>query len=152
MKMAKIEDRQKAECVLWYQESNSALVACRKFRNKYGKSNVPSKSSVRRWHAMFKDSGHVSSIEKHERRKPYQENEVLKTLEKLFKSKPITSVRTAAQHVPVSKTTVHKILRKHMKKNHTKFNLFKLWIPGTMERERVLPQLFWSGWLMMPDI
>ena len=86
----------------------------RKFRSKYGIKSLPSETSIRRWYNTFKNSGYVLSNEKQQRKKAYQEDEVIDTLAQLYKDNPMTSIRNAAQHVPVGKTTVNKIVKKYL--------------------------------------
>ena len=110
---ANFSPQEKATCALWMAELGSPDKARRKFYRENGRKRAPHRSSVKRWYEQLKNTGFVVSQTK--RGKKPTDQETVETVSKLFKDLPQISVRQAAQHLPLSKTTIHKLVRKEIK-------------------------------------
>ena len=53
-----VTPQEKAQCVSWFIETKSDVQTQRRYRTKYRK-NLPSRSSIRRWHKKFMETGSV---------------------------------------------------------------------------------------------
>ena len=53
-----VTPQEKAQCVSWFIETKSDVQTQRRYGTKYGK-NPPSRSSIRRWHKKFMETGSV---------------------------------------------------------------------------------------------
>jgi len=51
----------KAQCVLWYHETNSPVTVQRKFRNEYGQP-PPDVESVKAWYSKFVETDSVGDL------------------------------------------------------------------------------------------
>ena len=107
-----IDKKIKAECILWLNETGSPTKVIRKYHSKYGRNaNAPSRSQIRSWFNAFKDTGCVNSTLTGGR-KLRVNNDVVDTLKDLYEGTPTLSLRHAAQHVTVSKSSVQRVLKK----------------------------------------
>lgn len=103
---------EKAQCVLLFAQYQRLEKARRIFYRENGKKTAPSRSSIQRWHDQFKKSGLVKSPNKG--RKPTA-NVTIEAVRKLFETKPKTSLREAERLLPISKSTIQRIVRKQLK-------------------------------------
>ena len=104
-------DKIKSQCVLWMHETGSPTAVRRKFCTKYGRSSVaPTRKVIRIWYEKFIETGQLKGTTKRGR-KPVNDAAV-NALEELFKEQPETSVRQAAQNVPISKSSVQRVIKK----------------------------------------
>ena len=116
-----INDEIKAQCVIWVHETGSPTIVRRKFHTKYGRRSVAlSRRVIRLWYEKFKETGHVQSNTKRGR-KPVNDATV-NALNELFTDHPETSVRQAAQHVPISKSSVQRVVKTVSSCIRTRFN------------------------------
>ena len=56
-----VTPHEKEQCVSWFIETKSDVQTQRRYKNKYGK-NPPSRSSIRRWHKKFMETGSVLDV------------------------------------------------------------------------------------------
>ena len=96
-------DKIKSQCVLWMHETGSPTAVRRKFCTKYGKV-------IRIWYEKCIETGQLKSTTKRGR-KPVKDASV-NALNELFTEQSETSVRQAAQHVPISKSSVQRVFKK----------------------------------------
>ena len=68
-----VTPREKVQCVYWFIETKSDVQTQRRYRTKYGK-NPPSRSSIRRWHKKFMETGSVLDTVRTGRPRIYAEN------------------------------------------------------------------------------
>ena len=104
--------REMAECVLWYDQSNSATAVQRKYRSKYKTKKSPHVKSIKKWHMNFKADG-VMTGRKKSGKKPIQDNTVDQIAE-YFNTNPKSSIRLAS-NLSIPKTTVHRVARNVLK-------------------------------------
>jgi len=111
-----ITDQMKAQCILWMNQYKSAVVVRRKFRTKYPnyRHNIPSRTVIRTWYSRFSETGRIDQGNEHRGRPPVRP-QIVEAIDNIYKENPSTSIRQAAQQVPICKTSVHKVVRKNIK-------------------------------------
>ena len=109
-------DRYATECILWMNQYKSAVVVRRKFRTKYPnyRHNIPSRTVIRTWYSRFSETGRIDQGNEHRGRPPVRP-QIVEAIDNIYKENPSTSIRQAAQQVPICKTSVHKVVRKKIK-------------------------------------
>ena len=115
--MSQVNDQLKAQCVLWMHELKSPTAVIRKLRYVKGmKSGLPSRSTIRFWYKNFQETGNFKGKSKNKKGpKKVVTEETVHTLSNLYKDNPRTPVRVAAREVPISKSTVHRVIRRRLK-------------------------------------
>ena len=103
--------QEKAQCVLWFHETNSAVTVQRHFRRKYGR-NPPDVKSIKNWYDKFKDTGSVGDLKR--TGKPTSSDETVDSVRTAFQRSPRKSTRTASIELGVPKRTVVKILHRRL--------------------------------------
>lgn len=116
--MASVQE--KARCVLWFHESRSVITVQRRFRLEYGR-NPPSNNSIKRWYRQFEQTGSVQH-RKGAGRPPVSEA-IVDQVRELFTRSPGKSTRRASLELELPRSTVLKILHKHLKLHAYKIQL-----------------------------
>ena len=130
---SQFNDKIRAQCVLWMQDTGSPTIVRRKFHKKYGKNSTPpSRRVILIWYKNFKETGHMQSDAKRGR-KPVCDSTV-NAVNELFSNNPNTSVRQAAQSVPVRKSSVHRIVKNNLKLYPYKIQIVQAIKPGDYEK------------------
>ena len=111
---------EKAQCVLWYHETNSPITVQRNFRRLYGGS-PPDVKSIKSWYQKFKETGSVDDLKRTGR--PRTSEETVNAVHTSFQRSPSQSTRRAARELQVPQLTVVDILHKHLQ-----FRAYKLQI------------------------
>ena len=107
-----VTPQEKAQCVSWFIETKSDVQTQRRYGTKYGK-NPPSRSSIRRWHKKFMETGSVLDAVRTGRPRISVEN--IESVRQAFSRSPMKSIRTAARQLELPPTTVHKVLHKKLR-------------------------------------
>ena len=143
-------DKIKSQCVLWMHETGSPTAVRRKFCTKYGRSSVaPSRKVIRIWYEKFIETGQLKSTTKRGR-KPVKDASV-NALNELFTEQPETSVRQAAQHVPISKSSVQRVIKKRLKLFPYKIQLVQALKPGDYEQREQFARTLLTNIEQDPD-
>ena len=95
-------------------------------------STPPSRRVILIWYKNFKETGHMRSDAKRGRKPVY--DATVNAVNELFSYNPNTSVRQAAQSVPVSKSSVHRIVKNYLKLYPYKIQLVQAIKPGDYEK------------------
>ena len=90
-----VTPQEKAQCVSWFIETKSNVQTQQRYRTKNEK-DPPSRSSIRRWHKKFMETGSVLDAVRSGRPRTSAEN--IKHVRQAFSHSPIKSIRTAARH------------------------------------------------------
>jgi transposase len=107
--------QEKAKCVCWFEELQSATKVQRRFRTEFGDDvyrMCPSKRTIRRWHEKFFETGTIL-------RSTMTRGKTVRTTEKenviinAFRKDPHLSLRRAANAFSISKDSVRGILKDH---------------------------------------
>ena len=106
-----VTPQEKAQCVSWFIETKSDVQTQRRCWTKNGK-DPPSRSSIRRWHKKFMETGSVLNAVRSGRPRTSAEN--IERVRQAFSRSPIKSIRTAARELELPPTTVHKVLHKRL--------------------------------------
>ena len=107
-----VTPQEKAECVSRFIETKSDVQTQRRYRTKNGK-DPPSRSSIRRWHKNFMETGSVMDAVRSVR--PRTSAESIERVRQAFSRSPIKSIRTAARELELPPTTVHKVLHERLR-------------------------------------
>ena len=107
-----VTPQEKAQCASWFIEIKSDVLTQRRYKTKYGK-NPPSRSSIRRWHKKFMETGSVLDAVRTGRLRISAEN--IESVRQAFSRSPMKSIRTAARQLELPPTTVHKVLHKRLR-------------------------------------
>nr|CAD7417887.1 unnamed protein product [Timema poppensis] len=67
--MSDFTGAEKANCVMWYEESKSIAQVQTKIRDTI-KKKPPTPATIKKWHSLFKETGSVSSQSKPKPKKP----------------------------------------------------------------------------------
>ena len=135
--------QQKAQCVLWYLESQSPTAVQRKFRNEVGQ-DPPHISSIKRW---FKNFMETRSILDHKRSgRPSIDEETVDAERVAFHRSPRKSIRVASNQLALPQSTVHKVLHKRLRLHA--YKLFKLLSRMIALAEQLLLKKFLSTLMM----
>jgi hypothetical protein len=113
---------EKAEWVLRFHESRSAVTVQRRFRTTFGRE-PPTKISVYKWEKLFDQTGCIFKG-KSPRIRPVAEAQV-DTVCAAFVCSPRKSTKHAARQLNMPHTTMHKNLRKHLKFKSYKYELLQ---------------------------
>ena len=106
---------EKANFVIWYAESKNVRTVRSRFYQMNGRTRKPpSKQSIMRWFNLFKQTAELKKTTK--RGKKPVNDETIAAIKNFFESNPKASVRAAAYKLQTSKSTVQKVIRKHLKK------------------------------------
>ena len=98
-----VTPQEKAQCVSWFIETKSDVQTQRRYRTKYGKDQPP-RSSIRRWHKKFVETGSVLDTVRSGQPRTFVEN--IKSVRHGFSRSPVKFIRTAARELQLSLTTV----------------------------------------------
>ena len=107
-----VTPQEKAQCASWFIETKWDVQTQGRYRTKYGK-NPPSRSSIRRWHKEFMETGSVLDAVRTGRKRISAEN--IKSVRQAFSGSPMKPIRTAARQLELPPTTVHKVLHKRLR-------------------------------------
>jgi len=102
--------KEKAQCVLRYQETKSPVSVQRKFRNEYGR-RPPDVKSLKAWYSKFVGTGSVGDLDRSGR--PSVSDETVDTVREAFHRSPGKSTRRASNELRVPQSTVVHILHKY---------------------------------------
>lgn len=103
--------REKAQCVLWYHETQSLKKVQQKFQTAYHRHPSDIKS-IKMWYAKFKATGSVCDLPETSRPRPSAQT--IQTVRDAFVRSPKKSVRKASRELQIPKTSVHCILHKQL--------------------------------------
>ena len=106
-----VTPQEKAQCVSWFIETKLDVQTQQRYRAKNGK-DPPLRSSIRRWHKKFMETGSVLDAVRSGRPRASAEN--IERVRQVFSRSPIKSIRTAARELDLPLTTVHKVLHKRL--------------------------------------
>ena len=110
--MATFTGAERARCVLWLHETNSATSVQRRFRNEFGK-DPPSRPTIYSWHKTFVETGcsvrHVKSPGR-----PRVSDAVVEQVRESFARSPTKSTRRASRETGIPQKTVWRVLRKRL--------------------------------------
>ena len=104
-----VTPQEKGQCVSWFIETKLDVQTQRRYRTKNGK-DPPSRSSIRRWHKKFMETGSVLDAVRSGRPRTSADN--IERVRQAFSRSPIKSIRIAARELELPPTTVHKVLHK----------------------------------------
>jgi len=104
-----VTDQEKAKCVSWFMETKSLTQVCRNFRTVYNR-HPPSRSNILQWVNKFFNTGSVKKS-KRPGRPPIPQQRV-QELQAALERSPTKSIRVASRELNISKSTVHKVMRK----------------------------------------
>ena len=104
-----VTPQKKAQCESWFIETKSDVQTQQRYRTKNGK-DPPSRSSIRRWHNNFMETGSVLDAVRSGRPRTFPEN--IERVRQAFSRSPIKSIGTAAKELELPPTTVNKVLDK----------------------------------------
>ena len=129
-----VTPQEKAQCAYWFIETKLDVQTHRGYRTKYGK-NPPSRSSIRRWHKKFMETGPVLDAVRTGRPRIYTEN--IESVRQAF-SRSMKSIRTAARELKLPSTTVRKVLHKRLRLHAYKVQMFRDFNQMTSRNEKSL--------------
>ena len=98
--------QEKAQCVSWFIETKLDVQTQRRYRTKNGKDS-PSRSSIRRWHKNFMETGSALDAVRSGRLRTSAEN--IERVRQAFSRSPIKSIRTAPRELATSFTRHHSL-------------------------------------------
>ena len=104
-------NQEKAQCVLWYHETQSPKTVQRQFQTAYHRQ-APDVKSIKMWYAKFKATGSVCDLPRTGR--PGPSAQAIQTVRDAFLRSPKKSVRRASRELQIPKTSVHRILHKQL--------------------------------------
>ena len=116
---------EKAQCVLWYHETNSPITVQRNFRREYGRS-PPDVKSIKSWYKKFKETGSVDDLQRTSR--PRTCEETVNTVYTSFQRSLSQSTRRASRELQVPQRTIVDILHKRLQ-----FRAYKLQIVQALQ-------------------
>lgn len=136
--------REKAQCVEWYIQSKSDIAVQRTFRRRYGR-RPPSRNSIRAWYDKFMLTGSLQHLKGNGR--PKIQNELIENVQQLFLHDPRKSVRCAARELNLSKSSIHRILKKNLNMKAYKLQILQQITPDDKLKRKhfaitVLDRLF----------
>ena len=91
-----VTPQEKAQCVSWFIETKTDVQTQRRYRTKYGKHPL-SRSSIRRWHKKFMETGSVVDAVRTGRPRISAEN--IESVRQEFSRSSMKSIRTAARQL-----------------------------------------------------
>jgi hypothetical protein len=115
-------EAEKAECVLWFHKSRSAVTAQRRFRAVFGRE-PPTKMSIYKWYKLLDQTACICKG-KGPRRRSVTEAQT-DTVHAASVRSPRKSTSHAARILNILHTKVHKILRKRLKFKSYKYQLLQ---------------------------
>ncbi|GBM47326.1 hypothetical protein AVEN_7772-1 [Araneus ventricosus] len=118
--MASIE--QKAQCVLWFQETKSPTNVQRAFRRCYG-HNPPDIKSIKRWYEKFKETGSLTDLLRSGR--PTVSEATLEFVRQSFQQSLTKSTRQASRELQIPQTSLVRILHKRLRLRAYKVQIFQ---------------------------
>ena len=106
-----ISVQQKAQCVLWHAKFESYWAVQQEFRRVY-QQEPPSKPAILYWVKQFTNTG--SLLRKKGSGRPRVSNERVGQIAEKFDRSPKTSVHIASLQLGVSKSAVHRVVRRRL--------------------------------------
>src|SRR5258705_10026104 len=104
--------QRKVQCVLWLAKFESATKVQRAYRRVFNEA-PPHRNNINRWDKQFKDTG--SLLDKPRSGRPSVSGESVEAIRESYRRSPTKSVRACARQLHLSKTTVHKVLKKRLR-------------------------------------
>ena len=101
--------QQKAQCVTWYNQTQSVTSVRRRFQTQY-RRNPPARNSILRWVENFNSIGNVENRSGSGR--PATTNDNVRAVRNYFRTHPRRSVRRAESDLAIPRSTIHRILKK----------------------------------------
>ena len=111
-KMADFTGAERAKCVLWYENSQSATTVQRNFRTHYHK-RPPTRPTIYSWHRNFIASGCSVTHNKSPGR-PSVSDATVEQVRESFVRSPSKSTRRASRDIGISHVTVWRVLRRRL--------------------------------------
>jgi len=99
--------KEKAQCVLWYRETNSSVSVRREFSNEYGRP-PPDVKSIKARYPKLAETGSVGDLNRSGRSSV--SDEIVDAVRETFQPSPGKSTRRASNELRVPQSTVAKIL------------------------------------------
>ena len=103
---------EKARVVWWYAELGSIVAVQRRFRREYQR-DPPNAKTIRVWKHNFLETGSVAKKHGGGRKSVSEDN--VQRISETFHRSPRKSIRRASQELAIPKSTVHRVVRKHLK-------------------------------------
>lgn len=110
----------KIQCVLWFSKFESVIAEQREYRRVYNEK-PPRREYIYRWCKKFRETG--SLLNKNQTGRPKIGDDTVENIRNSFTRSPIKSVRQCGRELNVSKSTVHRVLKKRLKFTGYKFQL-----------------------------
>ena len=130
---ADFKPEEKSQCVIWYAETYDIRRVRCLYYHQYGRSRKsPSRQSIKRWYNSFLSTGYVRSPEKRGRKRIIEET--VDAIRQHFEANPKLSIRKASRLLCISKSTVHDVVRKKLKKYPYKIMVLHVLKEGDFER------------------
>ena len=101
----------KAQTVVWYVEFKSIIRVQREFRRVFNQ-DAPTDKSIKKWYETFLATGTV--LKKHGGGRKVSD-ETVEKVQAAYEQSPRKSLRRASRELEMSKSTVHRIVRKRLK-------------------------------------
>ena len=117
-----VTPQEKAQCVFWFIKTKSDVQTQRRYRTRYGK-NPPSRSSIRRWHKKFMETGSVLDAMRTGRPRISEEN--IESVRQAFSRSPMMSIRSTFRQLELPPTKVLKVLHKRLRLHAYKVQMFR---------------------------
>ena len=103
-----VTPQEKAQCVSWFIKTQSDVQTRRRYRTKYGKDSPP-RSSIRRWHKKFMETGSVLVALRSGQPRTSAEN--IGSERQAFSPSPVKGICSAARELELPLTTVQQCTR-----------------------------------------
>ena len=110
--MATFTGAERARCVFWFHDTQSATAVQRKFRTEYGRE-PPSRPTIYSWHQTFVETGCSVRHAKSPGR-PQVPEAAVEQLRESFSRSPKKSTRRASRETGIPQPTVWRVLRKRL--------------------------------------
>jgi hypothetical protein len=132
---------EEAKCVLWFYESRSTVTLQRRFPAVFGREPL-TKMSIYKWYKLFDQNVYVCKGKSTRRRQV--SGAQMDTVRAAFVRSPRKSISRGARQLNMPHTTVHTILRKHLKFKICKYQLLQH-VTAQNKQVRYIPysELLW---------
>ncbi|GBN56567.1 hypothetical protein AVEN_93054-1 [Araneus ventricosus] len=112
--------QRKVQCALWLAKFDSVLRIQREYRRVYNEE-PPHRNKIHRWDKQFRDSG--SLLNKPRSGRPSVSDESIQVILDRYLRSPKKSMLECARELGLTKTTVHKVLKKRLRFSGYKLQL-----------------------------
>ncbi|GBL96485.1 hypothetical protein AVEN_229933-1 [Araneus ventricosus] len=141
-----VSPQEQAQVVAWFNEFKSATQVQRKFRTTYNRS-PPSRPTIYEWHERFMTTSIV--LPKPKSCRPSRSFHDFKRIQETFRRSPRKSIRSAAQHLQIPRSTVHDVVHKKLRLYTYKLQLLHELKPDDRPRHRTFAEEMLQKWRIM---